>query len=325
MKFKNQFEKSIYDIAKDVFGSESTQIEHNKVIQIEDKNAKSTISFAGPPKKEVDILSVTISNQLKIQLLVSCKDFGKSKAEPAHVQEWCTVVNTMNKHSIDSRYIGIVISSSGFTSGCEAWASSENVGLIPPLKGINISYSQEQVLSMFKRACIAIHRRLKFPFDDILEAPDFFDFCYTITNDYEGFATSDISSRYKRISKGWKSNFSELVNSIVGKRISSITFGEARFQILLEDDFVLIFSGSDIEFGESTVMLTELKEIPLCTKNIRNHPISFENVKQLVVDSTISSAADFQDYIELGINGKLNLGLIPPNRIHLMIFNEITR
>lgn len=28
-----------------------TQIEHNKVICIEDKTAKSTISFTGPPKK----------------------------------------------------------------------------------------------------------------------------------------------------------------------------------------------------------------------------------------------------------------------------------
>lgn len=323
MKFKNQFEKSIYEIARDVFGSENTQIDHNKVIQIEDKTAKSAISFAGPPKKEVDVLSVTISNQLKIQLLVSCKDFGKSKAEPAHVQEWCAVVNTMNKHSVDSKYIGIVISSSGFSSGCEGWATSENVGLIPPLKGINMSYSQEQVLSMFKRTCIAISRRLKFPFGDILEAPNFYDFCYTITNDYEGFVGSDTSSRYKHISKGWKSNFSELVNSIVGKRITNLSYGEARFQILLEDGISLMFSGGEIEFGESTDGLPELSEIPNCTKNLENHSISFNDVTKLVVGSTISSAADFQDYIELGINGKLNLALIPPNRIHLMIFNEI--
>lgn len=105
MEFKNQFEESIYNISSVVFGNGNTQIEHNKVICIEDKTAKSTISFTGPPKKEIDVLSIKISKTLKVQLLISCKKFNNSKAEPAHVQEWCSVVNTMNKHSLDSRYI----------------------------------------------------------------------------------------------------------------------------------------------------------------------------------------------------------------------------
>lgn len=52
MEFKNQFEESIYNISSVVFGNGNTQIEHNKVICIEDKTAKSTISFTGPPKKK---------------------------------------------------------------------------------------------------------------------------------------------------------------------------------------------------------------------------------------------------------------------------------
>ena len=324
MNFKNQFEKSIYDIAKDIFGGKNTQIEHNKVVQIEDKTAKSTISFAGPPRKEVDVLSVTISDEFKIQLLVSCKDFSNTKAEPAHVQEWCSVLNTMNKHSVDSKYIGIVISSSGFSSGCEARASSENIGIIPPIKGKNISFSEQQVLSMFRRCCIAISRRLKFSFNDIFEAPNFFDFCYTITTDFEGFIDSDTTSRYKRLTKGWQSNFSELVRYIIGKQISSIIFSEGKFYMQFSDDFVLTYSENQIEFGESNEIIIENQEIPVCTKNVDNVIMTFEDIKDKIIGATVTSAADFQNYIELGIDGKLNLGLIPQNRIHVMIFNEVT-
>lgn len=323
MKFKNQFEKSIYDIATDVFGGKNTQIEHNKVIHIEDKTSKSTISFAGPPKKEIDVLSVTLSKELKTQILISCKDFKSTKAKPAHVQEWCSVVSTMNKHAIDSNYIGIVISTSGFSSGCEGWASSENIALIPPLKGNNITFSEEQVVRMFRRICIAILRRLKFPFEDLLIAPNFFDFCFTITSDFEGFVGSNTSSRYKKVSKGWNSNFSELVNSLIGRKIESIHFSKEKFYIIFDKSFVLRYSQNQIEFGELDKLEIESDETPLCTKNIDNEEISFESVREIIIGAKITSAADFQEYIELGIDGKLNLGLLSPNRIHAMIFDEI--
>ncbi|RXK01269.1 hypothetical protein CRU98_02140 [Arcobacter sp. CECT 8986] len=322
MKFKNQFEKVIYDIVIDVFGGESALIEHNKVIYIEDKMAKSTISFAGPPKKEIDVLSVTISKEIKTQLLISCKEFKTSKAEPAHVQEWCSVVSTMNKHAVDSNYIGIVISSSGFSSGCEGWASSENIALIPPLKGTNIKFSEEQVLRMFRRVCIAIFRRLKFPFEDLIVAPNFFDFCFTITSDFEGFVGADTSSRYKKVSKGWNSNFSELVNSIIGRKIESIYYSKGKFYIILDENFLLSYSQNHIEFGEFDKLEIENDESPLCKKNINNEDISFESVRELIIGAKVTSAADFQEYIELGIDGKLNLGLLSPKRIHVMIFDE---
>jgi len=320
MDFKNQFEKSIFDIAKDIFGGENA---HNKVIQIEDRTSKSTISFAGPPKKEIDVLCITISNELKIQLLVSCKDFSSSKAEPAHVQEWCSVVNTMNKYSVDSKYIGIVVSSSGFSSGCEAWASSDNIGIIPPIKGNNISFTEQQVVSMFKRFCIAISRRLKFPYDDIFEAPNLFDFCFAITADFEGFVGSNTSSRYKRMSKGWDSNFSELVGHIIGKQIISLKFSNGKFYLLFDGNFVLNYSDNQIEYGETKEIVIENEEIPFCTKNMVNDIITFDTIKDRIAGAKITSAADFQKYIEFGVDGKLNLGLIPPNRIHIMIFDEI--
>jgi hypothetical protein len=320
MNFKNKFEETIFNIAQKTFGGENA---HNKTIQIEDKTSKSVVSFAGPPKKEIDVLSVNLSNNLKVQLLVSCKDFSKSKAEPSHVQEWCSVLNMMNKHAGDSKYIGVVISSRGFTAGCEAWASADNIGLIPPIKGNNISFSEQQIFRMFERFCLAISRRLKFPFDDIFDAPNFFDFCYTITSDFEGFSTSDITSRYKITEKGWDSNFSEFVRYIIGKQIISLSLSKGKFHLLLNDNFIVTCSATQIEFGEAKETYIDDEEIPICRKNMDNKAISFEEIRKKIIGAKISSAADFQSHIELGIDGKLNLGLVPPNNIYAMIFDEM--
>lgn len=323
MGFKNQFEKSIFDIAKDVFGEKNTLIEHNKVIEIEDKTSKRTISFTGPPRKEIDVLSVTLSEELNVQLLISCKDFSSSKAEPAHIQEWCSVINTMNKHSIKSHYIGIVVSSSGFSSGCESWASSDNIGLIPPIKGNNISFEEKHILGMFKRLCTAISKRLKFPFEDIFIAPNLFDFCYSVTSDFEGFINSDTTSRYKKISKGWNSNFSELIRFIIGKKITSIVYSNEEFKIIIENSFVLQYSNNQIQFGEYEFKASKDDVSPICTKNLNNEIITFRKVNELTIGKEITSAADFQSYIELGINGEFNLGFFPPNKVHMNIFSEI--
>ena len=325
MQFKNSFEKDIFEIAKDVFGKQNIQIEHNKVILIEDTTSPATASFSGPPKKEIDVLSINLANNLNLQLLVSCKYFTSSKAEPAHIQEWCSVLNTMNKHSLNSKYIGIVISSSGFSSGCEAWASSYNIGLIPPLKGNNFSFEQKHVIAMFKRFCTAILKRLQFPIDDLLQEPNLFDFCYSITSDFEGFIEADTSLRYKISKSGWHSNFSELVSNIIGKKVESINCYESFLTLKLEDAFYLKYSFDGVQFGIFDNELQDSKNIPICTKNIENEEITFDKAKDLILGKEISSVADFQTYIELGINGELNLALIPPNRIHLMIFNEISK
>ena len=323
MKFKNQFEKTIYEIAKNVFGDKSTQIEHNKVIVIEDKTSRSTISFSGPPKKEIDVLSVTLSNNKDVQLLVSCKDFANNKAEPAHIQEWCSVLNTMNKHSKKTKYIGIVVSSSGFTSGCESWASSDNIGLIPPIKGNNIKFEEKYVIAMFKRFSTALSKRLKFPLEDIFTAPNLFDFCYSVTADFEGFINSETTSRYKILKKEWNSNFSELVHFIIGKKITSFIYTNEEFILIIDNNYILKYSKNTIHFGQTETEISKVESAPICTKNLRNESISYAKVKELIIGKKITSAADFQSYIELGINKELNLGLTSPDRIHIMVFNEI--
>ncbi|KAA6320895.1 hypothetical protein EZS27_029390 [termite gut metagenome] len=321
MKFKNKFEETIFNITQRVFGGDNA---HNETIQIEDKTSKSVVSFTGPPKKEIDVLCVNLSDDLKVKLLISCKDFSKSKAEPAHAQEWCSVLNMMNKHAVDSKYLGVIVSSRGFTAGCEAWASADNIGLIPPIKGNNLSFSEQQIVRMFERFCLAISRRLKFPFDDIFEAPIFFDFCFTIAADFERFASSDTTSRYKIINKDWDSNFSEFVRYIVGKQIISLTLSKGKYYLLLNDNSIVTCSANQIEFGEAKEINLDNEDVPVCSKNMDNQVISFEEIKSKIIGAKISSAADFQSHIELGIDGILNLGLVPPNNIYVMIFDEIT-
>ena len=89
MNFKNDFEKTIFDATKEIFG-ESAKIEHNKVLRIESALYSEVASFTGPPKKEIDVITVNFGENPVASLLISCKDFT-NKAEPAHVQEWAAV------------------------------------------------------------------------------------------------------------------------------------------------------------------------------------------------------------------------------------------
>jgi hypothetical protein len=159
MKFKNELEQRCFDIAVRVLG-EGVTVEHNKKITIESAIFHEVASFKGPPAKEVDVLAAELLGNPRVVLLVSCKLLGR-KAEPAHVQEWCAVVNTMNKYSGGTVYFGLVMSPSGFTSGCEAWATSHNVGLVPPLKGRSLAFNEATIFRMFERVLEALKCELR--------------------------------------------------------------------------------------------------------------------------------------------------------------------
>ncbi|MFO1085669.1 MAG: hypothetical protein U1E21_13970 [Reyranellaceae bacterium] len=157
MNFKNALEQQCFEIACDALGP-TVRLDHNKRLEIESALFPEVAAFKGPPAKEIDVLAAELCENPKITLLVSCKEFAK-RAEPAHVQEWAAVVRTMNNYSDGTLYLGMVVSSKGFTSGCEAWATSHNLGLIPPLKGRNIVFAPDTVLRMFKRSLIALRKR----------------------------------------------------------------------------------------------------------------------------------------------------------------------
>src|ERR1700683_3785898 len=111
MSFKNELERRCYEIAERALGHGIT-IEHNKSIRIETALFPEVASFKGPPAKEIDVLVAELLEQPKVVLLVSCKSLSR-RAEPAHVQEWGAVVNTMNRYSNGTLYFGLVISPTG--------------------------------------------------------------------------------------------------------------------------------------------------------------------------------------------------------------------
>lgn len=321
MNFKNALEEQCYEIAKEVLGAD-IQISHNKVITIETAIFQEVASFAGPPKKEVDVITARIRHDPPLDLLISCKDFGGSKAEPAHVQEWCSVVTTMNKYSDKTAFLGIVVSPSGFTKGCEPWATSHNLALIPPLKGTNIKFSPDSVLAMYRRVLLALRKRLAFPFEGILTAPEFHDFAFRLTSDFEGSkASASEVSRYTLTASGWKSSFGELVSSLMGKRIAELLSTPRYTGLRFDDEFVFRFHSDSIVFGKEDGATVPVIE-PQCRLGIDSVIATYAEIKELAEGQTIRSAADFGSYFEFGITGDVNLGF-HPNGFHAISTKNI--
>ncbi len=144
MNFKNGFEKKIFETCSVFLDEDRISIEHNYIVKTE----KTIVSFTGNPKKEIDVLTMVFPENIK--LLISCKDFG-SNVPPSAVQEWGDVLKVLNKHSIFSTYFGLVVASKGFSSGCEAWAKADNLGLIPPFRGEKNNFNEEQIFKMLQR------------------------------------------------------------------------------------------------------------------------------------------------------------------------------
>jgi hypothetical protein len=307
MNFKNELERQCYEIAERVLGGGVT-IDHNKKIQIESALFSEVASFKGPPAKEVDVLVAELIDQPKVVLLVSCKLFSR-RAEPAHIQEWCAVVQTMNRYSGGTLFLGLVVSAAGFTSGCEAWATSHNIGIVPPLKGRNLSFSEDSVLRMFERVLIAISARVRLQIDDLRTAPAFFDFVYRLVADYEGHQDAAVDGRYFLLPQRWASSFGEMYSAIASRTVEDIWAVEGATVMTLSGGVVLLFSEVAICFGNDTEIAKKALSTPQCHKNIDAEPCTLEFIKSIVVGKTVTSAGDFGNYIEFGIDQRFNMGL----------------
>jgi len=307
MTFRNELERKCFEVAKRALG-EGVVIEHNKTIQIESALFPEVASFKGPPSKEVDVLVAEVLDQPKVVLLVSCKLLSR-RAEPAHVQEWCAVVQAMNKYSNGTLYFGLVVSSTGFTSGCEAWATSHNLGIVPPIKGRSLAFAEDAVLRMFERVLVALRARLRLRFDDLSSAPAFFDFVYRFVADFEGHEEATAGGRYFVIPKGWVSSFGEMYSAIGGLLIEDLRAVANGTVIVLSGGSVLWFNGARVEFGQYSETDTSSSATARCGKNLDMEPCTLEFIKSLVVGKKITSAADFGDFVEFGLDRRLNLGL----------------
>lgn len=309
MNFKNELEELVFSIAKRIC-DDKVVVEHNKVLQIEFALVPEVVSFSGPPKKEIDLITAELSNNPNVSLLISCKDFKGYKALPAHIQEWGAVVHAMNKYSSGTRYLGIVLSPSSFTKGCEPWATAYNIGLIPPLKGRVISFTYQSTLKIFERVLKGLVKRLNFPYEEMLNPPGFYDFIYRLAADFEGHEeVASHGGRYIIADSNWISSFSELVSTLKGKKIIDIVCTTDSVILKLEGGLFLSFNDNQIIFGDDVNMDAENIVIPVCKKNLIFENCSFDFIKETAINRTITSAADFGSHFEFGLDKEINLGL----------------
>lgn len=307
MNFKNGLERRCFDLAERVLGGQVT-IEHNKTIQIESALFPEVASFKGPPAKEVDVLLAELLGNPKIVLLVSCKQLSRA-AEPAHVQEWGAVVQTMNKYSGGTIYFGLVLSPTGFTSGCEAWATSHNVAILPPLKGRKLAYSKDAVFRMLERVLVALKARVRLSVDDLRTAPAFFDFVYRLLADFEGHEEAAADGRYFLAPQGWVSSFGEMYSVIAGQKVDDLCVYQGSTVMRLAAGSILRFDGDRVDFGQDLKLLQGDSATARCKKNIEMDPCTLDFIKSIAIGKSVASAADFGNYIELGLDGRFNLGL----------------
>ncbi|MGB8297680.1 MAG: hypothetical protein WCG85_19850 [Polyangia bacterium] len=306
MKYKNELERRAFEIAQRVLGQRVT-LEHNKRLTIESGLFSEVASFKGPPAKEIDVLAAEVRTDPRVSLLVSCKELDR-RASPGQVQEWAAVVQAMNRYSAGTRFLGLVVSPSGFSDGCEAWASSHNLGLVPPLKGRRLLFSSDTVMRMFERVVRATRTRVLLRFNDLETAPSLFDFVYRMVEDFEGHQEAGADGRFFTLPRGWLSSFSEMYAAVAGRRIQNLVAVAGASFIQLEGNTVLRFDGTRIDFGNAEVSGTSLNEV-ICRKNLLMEPCTLQFVKEAVAGKPITSAADFGDYVEFGVDGCLNLGV----------------
>jgi hypothetical protein len=307
MSFKNELERRCFEVAERALGGGVT-IEHDKIIQIESALFPEVASFKGPPTKEIDVLVAELLDRPKVVLLVSCKLLSR-RAEPAHVQEWCAVVQTMNKYSDGTLYLGLVLSPTGFTSGCEAWATSHNVGIVPPLKGRRLAFGEETVLRMFERVLLALRARVRLQVDDLKAAPAFFEFVYRLVADFEGHHEAASDGRYFLVPQGWVSSFGEMYSAMAGRAVEDLFAVEGATLMKLSGGTNLRFSGVRVDFGKDPQIAQGSPATPQCRKNIDMEPCTLDFIKAIGVGKSITSAGDFGHYVEVGLDHRFNLGL----------------
>ena len=309
MTFKNDLERQCFEITVRTLGGRGVTIEHNKTIQIETALFPEVASFTGPPAKEVDVLVAQLLEQPKVVLLVSCKLLSR-RAEPAHVQEWGAVVQTMNRYSEGTLYFGLIVSPTGFTNGCEPWATSHNLGILPPLKGRRLAFDEDAVFRMFERTLVALRARVRLRVDDLTTAPALFDFVYRLVADFEGHQEAEVDGRYLLLPHRWASSFGEMYHAIAGQTVQDLWAGQDGTVAKLSGDFVLQFGPAHVQFGRDPQMQQPTPHLtPQCRKNIEMDPCTLDFVRSIAVGKQVTSAGDFGSYLEIGLDQRFNLGL----------------
>jgi hypothetical protein len=69
------------------------------------------------------------------------------------------------------------------------------------------------------------------------------------------------------------------------------------------------FAGSTVEFGSGLTATGRASSASVCVKNLDNEQCTLDFIKTTVAGLPVTSAADFGDHIELGLDQRFNLGM----------------
>lgn len=204
----------------------------------------------------------------------------------------------------------MVVSPSGFTSGCEAWASTYNLGLIPPLKGKKIYFRENN--RIFERVIRALIKRVQIHYNDLLKPPGFYEFVYRMTADFEGYEEeTEKGSRYIIANKGWVSSFEEMYSTLRGEKIIEVIGTTSIAGLKLEDGLLFYLKDGQVFWGKDDSNVDSMENVNLkCMRNLPPEDCTCDFIKECIVGRSITSAADFRTHFEFGIDNIYNVGFL---------------
>ena len=114
--------------------------------------------------------------------------------------------------------------------------------------------------------------------------------------------------RYVVMPQGWASSFGEMYAAIANRTIEHLYAVAGATVLMLSGGLVLRFTEGEIRYGQ-TGLQSEPARVATCWKNIELEPCTLDFIKSLTIGKSITSAGDFGNYLEVGVDRRFNLGL----------------
>ena len=150
-------------------------------------------------------------------------------------------------------------------------------------------------------------------------APEFYDFVYRLTADFEGSdaAAKEQGERYRLIGKGWLSSFFRIDSTAgIGKRLEKIVTTTTGIYLTFSGNLTLRMIGGQLQFGSDDGKVDGTPSAIRCEKNFVGEPCSFQFLAELVIGECVASAGDWGDRFEIGLTDDLMLA-VEPNRLQV--------
>jgi hypothetical protein len=101
-----------------------------------------------------------------------------------------------------------------------------------------------------------------------------------------------------------------MYSSLAGRKVEDlVVLADGRTILQLSGDVSCRFTGANVEFGSGISPDGPSITAPICSKNFEGEPCDLDFINRVVTNLPVTSAADFGDYIEFGLDRRFNLGM----------------